>query len=316
MSTLDTLALDTACPLLADRVTVAWPSSGWAEPAIQHHGGLMGFSRLHPREHRAGFDTPTTKIRLVASEPFRLDDGQLGTHIPEMLARSPFGECDIIALRPNALHVVLPRTPPVAAGGAARLLAHIYTAHDDGTLLELQLYIDPDGLATEGVPAARRFALKLAATIASGPRTWARGPRTTDLAIPGAGAGQPALHVDLAPNFAVTLDQGPDFHVYRIVEFRPYDVARDPRLMVYLGGHPRMQGQPQREVKATIFGQLLPWRAWTEPGGGRMNRAREIIVALPGHDRIACHVRLDWETDDELATLDAMIQSLAAAARA
>jgi len=312
MSTLDNLPLDTTCALLADRLTVGWPTSGWADPAIQHHGGLMGFQRLHPREHRAGFDTPTTKIRLLATEPLRLDDGQLGAHIPPMIARGGIGECDIIALRPDALHVALPRNPPDAAGGAARLLAHIYVAHDDGTLLELQVYIDPAGLQTEGLPTARRFALKLATSIASGPRQYLAGPRPADLELPGhAEATEPVVQLELAHRFVTTLDAGTDFHVYRAFELLPYDVARDPRLMVYLGRHPKMQGTPQRELNAPLFGQDLKWRAWAEPNGNGMTRARETIALLPGFETLSCHVRLDYADDAQLAPLDAMVASLA-----
>jgi len=306
--------LSHAMPLLADRLTLGMPASAFQDPPIRHQGGLMGFDRLCPRDHRAGFDLPGGKLRVVAEELFCLNDGKVSEHLLQRAARSSAEwrtQVQVQEIAPRRHWLLLPAAPPPVAQGSAHLLATSYFMHDDRTLLMVHYYLSPEAVADLG--AARAFVVRQATTLRAGPRAYPRGPCRVALIAPG--EAPPGLSLQLAADFIPTLDRGPDYLVHRLLRLEALSSVAGPELMIYLGHHPSYHGPgrgiPRAEVILPIFGADASWRAYLEFRDNEpVGRVYETIVPAPHPDRFACHVRAAFPAPEQESALLGMIASL------
>lgn len=317
MSSLAAIVLESDCDLLDHRFVIDWPASGWSDSPYTHFGGPMGFDRLSPHEHWAGFDTEIVRFKLLARESYRLYGGELKAHA-ERTARevtAGWGEgCDVEEIESSSHFLLLPRTPPLGDTGEAHLVAFAYLAHPDGCVVEMRYFVDPAGLETDGLEAVHEFVRRMAKSARPGDREYRRGPCQLGLSGVAKNLERHDFVLELAPNFVSTIDRGPDFVVHRLFEVVPLGEASGPALMIYFGANPSYQGPaaepPNVEVGPPVFGQDTKWRVFSERLGDRQLASLEVILSTALEKDHFCHLRMDGFGPEQLTTLGKMVASL------
>lgn len=307
---LSALDLSKPWPLLADRLLISLPPGGWIDAPFTRHGGIMGYERRSPRDHRAGFDAEGAKVRILATEAFYRDDARVGDHVRRMAAEgkgSHLGPARVLELEPGSHYLGLSNTLPVCSEGQARSLGQSFVVHPDGLVITLTYVIDHQGLATHGPEEAQQLAIMLARSVTPGSRRYVRGPASVTL---GRRETDALVEMDVARDWVPTLDLGPDFAAHRLFHAVPFDGTGNPSLLVYLGGHPSMRRPPNATDRAVrLLGTEARGFAIDAMDRGRRRVSVEAMAPVPGTS-YACHVVAAGERPEELEAPLAMIASL------
>jgi hypothetical protein len=197
---------------------------------------------------------------------------------------------------------------PARADGKqeANLVLGMYVGNADGTVQFLAFYVNPAGATDAAGPID--LARKIAATLKTGSAKlmWNSGLRSFP------GVHDDRLVLTAPEGFAASVQEGPDFSVYRIHKLLPLGQPTS-NCGIYLGGHPafhyvQTKDRPDKitPLKGKLFGQKIEWKTWSKANG----ITTEVIVPHPKDRQMSVHVFCSAANEDELNALRTMAETI------
>ena len=289
--------------LLADHLTMR-PIEGLA-PSVR--SGLVmeapepdaGVSRLSVEE------SADHELLLLATELFRRPGEDSVASVSDWLA----GEGEDAEVRPievgGGLRAVLavPRRVEPEEDSGATAVARVVVAAPDDTAQHLGMFLTPEA-AERGYEGCGALLARMARTLAPGSRHLATAGGRVELTR--------GVAIDVAPDWAVLAQPGPDFDVTWITRVVPLGGPHSG-LGIYLGDHPSPHSNEAidlHEEPGTLFGVATTWRVWTTRGRAGRDEHRETIVEVPGRGDLRAHVFMVTEDPAPVADMTAMASSL------
>ena len=188
----------------------------------------------------------------------------------------------------------------------ANLVLALYVGSEDGTVQYLAFFVNPAG--TKDVAGATALAKTIAASVSAGSRKLSR--KAGSRSFPG--VDEDRLVIKVPEGFVASIQEGPDFGVYRLRKLAPLG---KPALAcsIYLGGHPSYQYRQAEErpdivtsLKGKLLGQEVTWQNWSQAG----RTTTEAIVLHPKGKGMAVHVFCSACSQEEVTTLRTMAETL------
>lgn len=282
--------------LLDGRLSMLAPD-GATTPASAH--GVVAAPEPARSQSRVLVRRGGGALMVVATELFRRPGPDLAGAV-----RAWLGEDDQVAVGqlalPGGLRAVTVARREWGADDAAGPALRVVVARADDTVQHVGFFLNGAAAAdAEGCGALLR---RMAETLRPGPRA---------LEPPGTRELVHGLLIDVPPDYALLVQQGPDFDVFRIYRLV---VLGGPHaeLGVYVGAHPSSHAQAAdvREVRGALLGQSVPWLVWStsaRPGDPTLHHA-EALEPLPGESGSWVHV---FAVAEDPAILDELVSIVA-----
>lgn len=305
---LGALALGTErTALLGGRLSVRMPATAKVE---QRGRSIMAAPEANEDETRIVLDAGEERLVLMTWELYALSGGDLvkaaRAHVADAWGKKP-GTMkleEFVVAPPLAAVAVIPPRPERKR--EANLVFTLYVASEDSTVQFLAFYVNSAG--AKDILGATKLAMAIAASVSAGSRklAWKAGPRS----FPGADVDR--LVIDVPEGFVASIQEGPDFAVYRLRKLAPLGKP-GPACAIYLGADPFYQYRQAEErpdkvttLKGKLLGRNVVWQNWSQAG----RTTTEAIVLHPKEKELSVHVFCSAGTEEEVATLRTMAETL------
>lgn len=293
--------------LLGGRLSVKMPATAKVAPRGRN---IMAAPEANEDETRIVLDAGEERLVLMTWELYALSGGDLEkaarVHLADAWGKKP-GTVKLekfVVASPLAAVAVIPPCPDRKR--EANLVFTLYVASEDGTVQFLAFYVNSAG--AKGIVGATKLAQAIAASVSAGSRklAWKAGPRS----FPGVDVDR--LVIDVPEGFVASVQEGPDFAVYRLRKLAPLGKLGSV-CGIYLGHHPSYQYEQAEErpdkvttLKGKLLGRNAVWQNWSQAG----RTTSEAIVLHPKEKELSVHVFCSAGTGEEVATLRTMAETL------
>ena len=311
----------TPLKLLDGRVLVKMPMG--AKKEALGPASIMASAPSTQRTDRAVFKVDKEKLVLVASETFGTVGEDAEKEVRRYYAKAWFGEFTLTPLKFDDAaaaqklmgFLLYPTRPP--ADEESRVVVVAAIVLPDKTVVAIDVYVNPT--AYDDKDGCRKVAEAILASIRPGEKKLALEGGVRRL---GLSRKKKDLAVELPANFAMTIDRGPDFDVYRFIPVLPLN-KESGNLSIYFGMQPEYQYKQRaseesdkepavRKVDGKILGRDVKWHVWTAGTGTEARKFWEVMLdkILPEDDHTIAHVFLNAATDEAVAALRKVAESL------
>jgi hypothetical protein len=305
--------------LLKDRLTLRLPKDARIE-ARPH--SLMAAPEPTEAETRAVLDAGDERLVIMAHELFARGGADPDRSVRVTVAaefKPPPLKIEPLHLSDKQLKAWTVFPPSLDRSHAAILLLSVYVLHPDGFMQLLNFYVNPAAASGTGcgglsrvagaaklpkapgeLPTCTALVHAIASTLGAGPRRIDSGEGERKLT---GRYGDDTFFVKVPAGTGATVQQGHDFTVHRVL--LPVDLgATQPRLGIYVGGHPSYQYQ-QRNTKVSpklkpgkVFGKAISWQVWPMSPEDVM---AEVIIDHPKSPNARIHLFAGAADEEALA---------------
>jgi hypothetical protein len=261
--------------LLGSRLIVSMPAGSCLEP--RGHD-IMGAPEPPEDESRVVWQKGAEKLVLMAYELHAYAGKDFAGNVRRLLQKEKKAEQPFVvsqSVSKGGLPLVLAKSEHSGtASGPGQLLESAFVSTSDGSVQLLAMYANPEAMKNAG--RLSHLSESIFASLSQGTRQVNPGRRTVTL-------GDAGAELSLPPATAMSIQNGPDFTVYRFFTMKEL-ASPETSLGIYVGGHPSFhEDKTAKSTPATILGTRT---SWFESKSGSSHRLDALVSRPDGYTKL------------------------------